>query len=196
VKTVLIVAALVIAIFVWIALGMKNQLHKSSTPPASSDAPKPAPGDVYLGLRSRILQSSRKQLGLPNTSSSTQPWGILMDWGLPHGSATVVALSDGNASVYLSNGGGYIGGQSHDTIRKAAQKTVVVANEVEPQMHATTSYPLPRPGEVAFYALTDSGVFTASALEDDLKNGHSPLSKLANAAQEVITQYRLIQDGK
>jgi hypothetical protein len=119
-----------------------------------------------------------------------------MDWGLPNGSATLVALSDGNASVYLSTGGGYIGGQSHEPVRKAAQRTVIVANEVEPQIHATTAYPLPRPGEVAFYALTDSGVFTASAPEEDLKDDHSPLSKLANAAQEVITQYRLMQDGK
>ncbi len=119
-----------------------------------------------------------------------------MDWGLPKGSATVLALSDGTASVYLSSGGGYIGGQSHETIRNAAQRTVIVAEEVEPQMHITTTYPLPPPGGVAFYALTDSGVFTASAPEEDLKNGHNPLSKLANAAQEVITQYRLIQDGK
>jgi hypothetical protein len=119
-----------------------------------------------------------------------------MDWAIPNGSATVVAISDGNASVYLSHGGGFIGGFAHESVRKAAQLTVAAANEIQPQMHATTTYPLPQPGEVTFYALTDSGVFTASALEADLKNGRSPLSNLSNAAQEVITQYRLMQQTK
>jgi hypothetical protein len=119
-----------------------------------------------------------------------------MDWGIPKGSATVVAMSDGNASVYLSHGGGFIGGSGHESVRKAAQLTVAAANEVQPQMHATTTYPLPQPGEVTFYALTDNGVFTASALEADLKSGRSPLSRLSTAAQEIITQYRLVQQTK
>jgi hypothetical protein len=46
------------------------------------------------------------------------------------------------------------------------------------------------------FTLTDSGVFTVSALEADLKSGRSPLSNLSNAAQEVITQYRLMQQTK
>jgi hypothetical protein len=119
-----------------------------------------------------------------------------MDWRIPKGSATVVAISDGNASVYLSHGGGFIGGFAHESVRKAAQLTVAAANEIRPQMHPTTTYPLPQPGEVTFYALTDNGVFTASALEADLKSGRSPFSKLSNAAQEVITQYRLMQQTK
>jgi hypothetical protein len=119
-----------------------------------------------------------------------------MDWGVPKGSATVVAMSDASASVYLSRGGGFIGGSSHQSVRKAAQQTVTVADKVQPQMHPTTVFPLPQPGEVIFYALTDSGVFTISAPETHLKSGRSPLSELANAAQDVITQYRLMQQTK
>lgn len=186
-STALVLLVILIALLAWIGLKILSN---------SSGASQPAPGDAYLGLRSQMLHASRTELGLPATSKPTQPWGVLMDWAIPKGSATVVAISDGNASVYLSSGGGFIGGFAHESVRKAAQSTVAAANEIQPQMHLTTTYPLPQPGEVTFYALTDSGVFTVSALEADLKSGHSPLSKLSNAAQEVITQYRLMQQTK
>jgi hypothetical protein len=195
-KTLTIVAvAFVVVIFALIAAraANKSRQHTSSPP---SQISGPAPNDIYLGLRNQMLQSSRATLGLPNSSDPTEPWAVLMDWKIQNGSVTVVAISDGNASVYLSSGGGFIGGFSHESIRKAAQLAVHIASEVQPQLHATTNYPLPPPKEVTFYVLTDSGVLTASAPEEDLKSGRSPLSKLANAAQEVITQYRIMQEGK
>jgi hypothetical protein len=82
-----------------------------------------------------------------------------MDWGIRQGTATVVALSDGSASVYLSSGSGFIGGEGHEAIRKAAQRMVSTARETQAQMKATTTYPLPKEGEVVFYSLTDSGAF-------------------------------------
>jgi hypothetical protein len=59
-------------------------------------------------------------------------------------------------------------------------------------MQPTETYPLPR-GHVTFYALTDAGVFTASASQDELSSHRHAFSKLADAAQDIITQYRLIQ---
>jgi len=117
-----------------------------------------------------------------------------MDWGIPAGTATVVALADGTASVYLSSGGGFLGGgQSHEAIRNAANQMVGAATEVESLTHATSEYPLPERGQVTFYFLTDSGVFTAGASDEDLRSHRSPLYKLGDAAQSVITEYRRIQ---
>ncbi len=117
-----------------------------------------------------------------------------MDWGLERGTATVVAIADGTASVYLSSGGGFLGGgQSHESIRAAAKKIVEIADEVQPLMHLATSYPLPHRGQVTFYLLTDDGIFTATANDDDLKSHRSPFSELGDSAQTVITEYRLIQ---
>ena len=162
-----------------------NALHNSGQPPD----PK-----IYFGLRNLILQGSRAKFGIGPGSKPTQPFGVLMDWGVPAGSATVVAMADGTASVYLSSGGGFIGGgQSHESLRSAAKKTVEVANDVQPLMHLTTTYPLAQRGQVNFYVLTDTGVFTASASEDDLRNHRGPFYKLGDAAQSIITDYRLIQ---
>jgi len=120
-----------------------------------------------------------------------------MDWGVLNGTATVVAISDGTASVYLSSGGGSIGGgQSHDPIHKAAQKMVSVAAEFRSQMRPATTYPLPERGQVIFYCIADLAVFTANASEEELTSHRHPLSRLGDAAQNIITQYRLIETAK
>lgn len=168
--------------------------HRASAQNAKTQAAAPDPKSIYLGLRDQALNMKREKIGLPTPSKPTQPWTALMDWGLGSGTVTVVAIADGTASVYLSSGGGSIGGgQSHESIRIAAKKMVSVAAEFQPQMRATNLYPLPRPGEVIFYVLTDAGVFTATASEEELSSHRHPLSKLGDAAQEIVTQYRLIQ---
>ena len=117
-----------------------------------------------------------------------------MDWGVNNGSATVVALSDGHASIYLSSGGGYLGGsQSHDSIRKAAQAAVTTAAEFQPEMRSTNTYPLPHHGDVMFYLLTDAGVFTASCSQQEMSSHQHKLSKLGDAMQLIITGYQKIQ---
>jgi hypothetical protein len=137
--------------------------------------------DVYYAMRSQALQMVRAKVGLPAGSTPTAPWGVVMDWGLPNGNvtSTVVAYSDGGASVYLSGGGGYIGGgQTHEAIRKAAQKAVSLAAGLEMKAVATNEYPLPRSGEMIFYLLTDAGVFTASGSQAELSSGRHPFPRL------------------
>jgi hypothetical protein len=119
------------------------------------------------------------------------------DWGLPEGTTTVVAVADGSASVYRSNGGGSIGGgQSHASIRDAALKTVKLADDVQPLMHSTKEYPPAERGHVSFYVVTDAGVYAATASEEDLDGGHSLYSKLGDSARAIITAYREVEAEK
>ena len=114
-----------------------------------------------------------------------------MDWGIKTGTVTVIAMSDGSASIYLSSGGGSLGGIGQETIRNAAKKAVTLAATVQPQMQDTKTFPLPATGDVEFYALTDAGVFNANVREADLRTGRGPFISLGNAMQEVITAYRI-----
>jgi hypothetical protein len=151
----------------------------------------------YQGLRDQALQLKREKIGVAALSKPTEPWAAIMDWSLGSNTVTVVAIADGSASIYLSSGGGSIGGgQSHESIRKAAKSMVSIAGEFQPQMHLTKAYPLPGPSQITFYVLTDAGVFTVSVPETELSSHRSPLSKLGDAAQEIITQYRLVQESK
>ena len=123
--------------------------------------------NVYLRLRDQMLTGTRAKLNLPAEGNPAEPWGVLMDWGMAGATATIVALSDGNASIYLSNGGGYIGGQAHESIRNSAKRAVVAAGACQTITEATTTYPLPQRGELIFYLLTDGGVFATKATETE-----------------------------
>ena len=119
-----------------------------------------------------------------------------MDWGVENGTATVVAFADGSASVYLSGGGGFIGGQGNESIRSAAKKAIEVANQSKSAARATSSFPPPRQGQVVFYLRTNGGVLSAIASEEDLQANTDPLARLGNAAQAIITEYRKSQAAR
>ncbi|MGA2889788.1 MAG: hypothetical protein ABSE51_17205 [Terracidiphilus sp.] len=150
------------------------------------------PKEIYLKLRNQELLGSRDRWTSLRMADPAKPWGIVMDLALQKGVCTVTAFSDGNASIYLSSGGGFIGGgQSDETIIKAAKSAVQLSSDCLPTASFTTTFPLPESGQVVFYLLTDKGVYRADVTEQELKAGRHPLVRLANAMQEVITQYRL-----
>lgn len=148
------------------------------------------PKEMYQGLRGLMLATKRpRTIGEP--SKSAEPWGLLMDWGVGNGTATVMSMFDGSASVYLSSGGGYIGGQGIGPVRSAAQKAVAEARLVQMPEHATADFPLPAAHEVFFYFLTDAGVYVLRTNETELSAAAHPLKKLGDAMQAVIEQFRL-----
>jgi hypothetical protein len=82
---------------------------------------KPAPKDVYLGLRNLALRITREKTGLVATFVPTEPRDVvIMDW--------VVSQGDGHSNRILQQArGGFIGGgESHESVRNAAKKMVVV----------------------------------------------------------------------
>lgn len=154
------------------------------------------PKEASAGLRLLMLQGSRAKFGLAQTAKPTEPWGVVMDWGMQGGTATVVALSDGSASVYFSTGGGYLGGKGQEPIRLAAQKAVEIAKLVQLPAQSTATFPLPEQHGVFFYLLSDAGVFMLRASEQELSSRQHPLRDLGDSMQGVITQYRLWDQRK
>ena len=176
----------------WLAIRPHAPRSTASKPGAAKASD---PKHVYLSLRKTMLDGPRTKFDLPPTSKPTEPWGVLMDWGVNNGIATVVAASDGSASVYFSSGGGYIGGIGQEPIRLAAQRAVDVARTVQLPPQPATDFPLPETGGVFFYFLTDAGVFTFQTSVSELNSPADPLRKIGDAMQEVITQYRLWDQG-
>ena len=163
---------------------------------AISLAGKKKPGRAnpatYSKLRNQTFSYSRKALGLP---PSTAPLVVLMDINADQDYIiTTVAFEDGTASIYLSNGGGYIGGsQRFQTIKSAALSMVTTAAAAQGIMSVTNSYPLPEKDHTTFYIVADDGVYTITALTKDIETPQHPLHSLFAAGQNVITQYRLTQ---
>jgi hypothetical protein len=152
-----------------IVKGWKHSKHTMST--------------TYDGLRTKALTSREE--------------GVVMDIGLSGGSsATIVALSSGDASIYLSSGGGYIGGFGHTTISKAAKRAVTLAQKMPPGAMSLHGYPVPEEGKVHFYLLTKKGVTFYTLPEKKLLEGKDAFSELFFAMDAIMTEFRKLDQSK
>jgi hypothetical protein len=117
---------------------------------------------------------------------------VLMDWHVDHGTVTVLAAADGSASVYLSGGGGFLGGgQQFPEIRQAALHAVALATSLESQFEPTEMTALQALGDVTFYLTSGEGIRVAVAAEARLRAGTDPLAALGGAMQRIVTEYRV-----
>jgi hypothetical protein len=138
--------------------------------------------DVYRGLRDQRFKTP-----VPPGQAV-----FLMDWPVSDAFSTVVVGSDGSASIYLSHGGGFIGGgQKYESVRVAALKAASLALQMRGKMSPAEDFSLPQPEDVRFYLITSEGAFAATVQEVDLKSGSSPFTRLGAAAQQIVTEYRL-----
>jgi hypothetical protein len=107
---------------------------------------------VTMAMRKNVLGGIAKDFGLTPIATV---WGVLMEMGYPEGWATLVALSDGTGSLYLSSGGGIIGGGFHEKVKKAAIDLCRLAGGPVFSGPIVRDFPTPNPGRIRFYILTD-----------------------------------------
>ena len=165
------------------------ELLFSPSSEVSSDCPMAT--EVTKELRDRLLNSAPADFGITPDGSV---WGILMEMAYPQGTATLIALANGSASIYFSSGGGVIGGTPHENINAATKHFVRLARDFVPEMPSTTKFPLPSVGCSMFYVLTTAGVVSFEAAEKELSEGNHRFSPLFFAGHEVITGLRLISE--
>jgi hypothetical protein len=149
--------------------------------------------DAYQGLRQQILELKSEQLGASTTEAVL---AVMMETGYPEAVATLVAVMDGSASLYFSNGGGIIGAGQSSAPNAAARMVVAKAADFRAACTLTNEFPLPQKAYTRFYIITPNGILTTEAKEDDLGNGRHWMSPLFRAAHELITLMRLAEEKK
>jgi hypothetical protein len=136
------------------------------------------PADVYLRLREQMLTVGADTLAEP---AAGRILALLMETADEEAVVTLVGLADGTTSLYFSNGGGMIGA-------------------AEGFLESFTAAPddpgLPRDGEAQCVAVTEDGRSTLRAAENDLEEGRHPAAPLFYAAHDVITEMRLVEEGR
>jgi hypothetical protein len=150
-----------------------------------------APAEIYTKLRDQALGVTANTLVVTNGVH-----GLLMETGYPEAVVTLVAMADGAASLYFSNGGGIIGAGEHEGPKVAARSLIAFAAHNLKGFVPTTTTPLPAPGRTRFYVLTDRGILTAEASEADLGENRHALSPLFYSAQELITEMRKVDEAR
>ena len=151
--------------------------------------PDPRAAEIAAQLRESVFTSDPVKVGI--TPTPGEAWGIIMDIGHPKAVISILSLADGSASIYVSTGGGHIGGQGQPAIREAAMAFVHSATASLGRLKRTSEHPLPRAGYTRFYVLTPEGLFGAEAAEKELSENRHELSPLFYAGHEVISQFRL-----
>jgi hypothetical protein len=147
-------------------------------------------GQSTVDLRLRALRAPAAEEA-PDAAPG-EPFAVLMDLARPQGTATLFATSAGDGSIYLSNGGGLLGGIGHENVRNAARAFVAESRKHLPRMTATTDTAYPAPGLVRFWVRTPEAVYADERPVDALAGGADPLSPLFFAGNEVITQLRMV----
>ena len=155
-----------------------------------------AGNEAYRGLRRLALRLKPAEAGLQPTPDLPRAFGVMMETGYPEGCATLVALADGTASLYLSSGGGMIGGGEHEQVARRAKRFVEAAEASLDSMPRASTAPLPSVGQVVLRALTYDGHHAVEASEDDLGYERHELSPLFFAGHEVITSLRRIDEAR
>ena len=159
-------------------------LFRRKTPRGRADP------EVFAGLRSQLFGVDAAGLGIEPTEDLVQVWGGVMELGMPEGAATIVSLADGTTSMYLSTGGGVIGGGEHEHVAAASVHFLQRLEGELDQLPPDESIDLPGPDSVTFYAFTYRGRRRREEAEHALSSEDHPLFRLYAAGHGVITALR------
>ncbi|HEY8644013.1 MAG TPA: hypothetical protein VIO84_14765 [Candidatus Dormibacteraeota bacterium] len=149
----------------------------------------PALSNPFDGLRDQALASR-----VP-AAAGGRVYGGLMDWNLGSGLATLFALHDGTASLYLSSGGGVIGGHAHLAVRDAGRRFLLTLEQALPLMSPDPSGEKPPSGMTDLRALTPGGRYAARVATELLGRGPHPLAAAFHAGQAVIAELRRVAES-
>lgn len=150
--------------------------------------------NAFDGLRNMAFTATPEQLGLSLPTVGTFVYGVIMDWEMGGATASTVAYQTGDASLYLSSGGGVIGGGQHQKVKNAAIQFVSLAQTFLDNTIKTETTPLPSTNEVKFYLLTNKGVFVGQEQMKNFENNSSSWLKLFEEGNNVLTELRKVSE--
>jgi hypothetical protein len=148
--------------------------------------------ETYSGLRSMVLNTKSINAG-PEAEGELSVYGMLMETGHEKAVVTLVAMADDTVSLYFSNGGGIIGLGPHEGPRTVARELLKMAPQFVKVLEPAKGTPLPVKGNTRFYILTNKGIFTTEAKEEDFGYSRHALAPLFHKAHELIYNIQLVE---
>ena len=112
--------------FLFTSCGDKKTINNSQTsqPDTTKQKTIETKENAFLDLRSMAFSVTPEQLKLSLPADKTLVYGIVIDWEMNGATATIVSYQTGDASLYLSSGGGVIGGGQHENVSNASKHFV------------------------------------------------------------------------
>jgi hypothetical protein len=133
------------------------------------------PEDGTPALRKMLLSAKPTDFGLAPTTELPRVWGAMLELRFMDSIASLVAVAKGSTSLYLSTGGGIIGGGEHEPVRKETRRFLALIEKTL-EMFVPIDAPLPiLQGSAAFAVLTYEGLRGARDTEERMMQQQSPL---------------------
>jgi hypothetical protein len=180
--------------------GCKNKQNSSAdnTHIQESDTSKnrKSADNPYNDLRQLAFNATPAQAQVSKSTDPNKVYGVIMDWDLGEGTATLVSFETGDASMYLSSGGGVIGGAGHDDVKKAVSNFISLAQTYLDKTSKTDTTLLPDKNCVKFYLLTSKGRFVAQEKMSNIENESSKWLSFFEEANKVISALRIVAEKK
>lgn len=145
-------------------------------------------------LRESVFTLRPEDIGL-NEGDCPEVWGVVTEFGFPRLVVSVVALIDGSASIYLSDGGSIIGCGLQQEVRLAAARMIGIAQQFAPVFPIAGETPQPKSGQTHFYLLTRRGLRLAQIPSAELDAGGSEPAKLYWAGHQLIETVETLGAG-
>ena len=152
--------------------------------------------NAFEGLRNMAFSATPDQLGLSLPADKTVVYGVIMDWEMDGATATTVSYQTGDASLYLSSGGGVIGGGEYENVNSAAKQFVSLARSFLARTTKTETTPLPTTDRVKFYLLTNNGIYVGQDVMKNFENKSSEWLPLFEEGNKVLTELRMTTEDK
>ncbi len=150
----------------------------------------------YNDLRQLAFNATTEQAQLAKTTAPNKVYGVIMDWDLPEGIATLVSFETGEASMYYSSGGGIIGGGGHENVKKSVTEFILLAQSYLDKTFNTDTTLLPDKDCVKFYLLTPKGKFVAQDSMANIINESSPWLPFFEEGNKVISALIISKEKK
>lgn len=148
--------------------------------------------EIFDSMRQQIFDLPKEKIDL----GETDRLAIVMESAGDDYCYSLVAVADGSASIYFSNGGGIIGAGQHPQGAEKAKEFLAFSEQYEGELKEVSESPLPEPGMTRFYIIRKDSTLSGEFKEDDLGNERLKLSPLFHKGHELITIIRLIDDER
>ena len=124
-------------------------------------------------------------------------YGIIMDWSLgDDGIVTLTCFETGDASMYLSSGGGIIGGGKHENVSNAVIQYLKIGQKYLEKAEKIIETPLPDKDMINFYFLTNNGKYLGQESISNIENESSKWLGLFYEANKVLTELNLLSNDE
>lgn len=185
----IVLLVVVMVVIAWVILGSGNKKEKGAPTEKKKE-------NVYEDLRGLAFKTTHHQLGIELPFDVKTPYGIVMDWYIGNGVATLTCFSSGDTSLYFSGGAAILGGIGITGIRDMAKNYVSQAVEILPLTSKTEEFPLPEPQMVRFYILTNQGVYVGTESMAQFQTGQSKWFPLFISANNIMSEMRKADEAR